>query len=346
VKHRGPRTALDQVATTDGLLALQSPEIARLVAAAFGWNRGPRTSLIEGELDLLKKLAVSQDPSIRHSAAVAAQRIATQHPQEALDLLAMIPFRDAPNVADEIFAGLMSDGPLTWEHLSEAQQTAFDQELVELDRLDDYHVVMFLSQRSATDPRDVIDLFQRRILRATTLNRLDRYRPTPRHWQAPLRIREHRDFLSILRELHDWISAAAGAFDDAVLTLLREGLARPTEASVDGVAAILRKAHRTIVYTDVPFVLEALDAAARFGKHCEQTMGGAFWAATVTGSRMGTPGQPFPEDIQQRDECLKIAQALPKASRGARFYTALAQSAEESIRRGLALDARDDHRDW
>jgi hypothetical protein len=228
--------------------------------------------------------------------------------------------------------------------------------------VDGYSLMTFLSQRSATHPREVIDLFRSRILKAESLERLGAYQTTPFHWDVPLRIRAHGDFLPVLRELRDWISEsdswvrremgarlfadAAGGFDDAVLALLREGLAGASQACVDGVAAILRKAPRTIVYCEVPFVLEALDAAARFGEDCEQTMRGAIWAATITGSRMGTPGEPFPEDVQQRDECAKIAKTLSKGSPGEKFYLALSESAEESIRRHAEMDARDDRRDW
>ena len=294
---------------------------------------------------------------------MAAQRIAPEHPQDAVDLLASVSFRDEPRLGDEIFAPLVeAGGALRWELLSMAQQAAIYEELVEVVEVDGHWLMMFLSQRSATHPLEVIDLFRSRILKAEALERPGAYQPTPFHWDVPLRIREDGDFLPVLRGLRDWISeseswvrhemaarlfaAAAGGFDDAILALLREGLAGASQVSVDGVAGILRKAPRTIVYSEVPFVLEALDAAARFGDDCEQTMRGALWAATITGSRMGTPGEPFPEDVQQRDECAKIATTLPKGSPGETFYKALSESAQENIRRHAEMDARDDRREW
>jgi hypothetical protein len=62
--------------------------------------------------------------------------------------------------------------------------------------------------------------------------------------------------------------------------------------------------------------------------------------------RSGAPGQPFPEDLEQRDRSIEIANALPKGSAEEEFYRAMAASAEESISRTLADDRADDGRDW
>src|ERR1019366_7823543 len=79
-----------------GLLALQVPAINTFVSRSFGWNRGLRSSLVEGELELLRTFAGDPDPSIRQSAIIAAQRIAPEHPHAAVDLLASVSFRDEP----------------------------------------------------------------------------------------------------------------------------------------------------------------------------------------------------------------------------------------------------------
>ena len=75
-------------------------------------------------------------------------------------------------------------------------------------------------------------------------------------------------------------------------------------------------------------------------------MTGALRAATISGARSGTPGEPFPEDIEQRDKSLKIAETLPTGSLEERFYRDMAKSAEESIARELAEDLPDDGREW
>jgi transcriptional regulator with XRE-family HTH domain len=360
----GEATPADLVPAAEALLALQSPVITATVAQAFGWSRGPRSSLVEGELDLLRSFAASTDPWIRESAIVAARRIAPEHPQAASDLLSGVSFRDSPRLADRIFALLVDDDcPLRWDLMWETQQAAITEELVAMEEVGEYWLMTFLSQRSATHPREVLDLFRRRMVKAEAIERLGAFDPVPFAWEVPLRVREHSDFLAILRELHQWISesgsrvrhedgaelfaAAAGGFDAAVLALLKGMLEEGSPASVDGVAAILRKAHREIVYTEVPFVLAALDAAARFGDECERNMSSALWAATVTGPRSGAPGKPFPEDLQQRDECAAIAKTLVRGSRGEKFYTSLSESAEQSIRWDAQREgARNDTRDW
>jgi hypothetical protein len=244
-----------------------------------------------------------------------------------------------------------------------SQQAAITSQLLDMKDLQvSYHVAEFLSQRSATHPGEVVGLFLERIESAEALESLDGYTPTPYHWDVPLRVRDHNDFDSILAGLHGWVcdhdswvghemggrlfAAVANSFDDGVLAVLRQALNQPSQVSVDGVAVILRKAPRNLVFTNVLFVLEALDAAARFGDECEQRLSGALWSATMSGVRAGKPGEPFSEDVRQRDKCREIASGLPPGSLGERFYRALSASAEDAIRRTAVWDADDDHRSW
>jgi len=104
------------------VLALQVPALDTFVSRSFGWSRGLRSSLVEGELELLRTFAANPDASIRQSAIIAAQRIAPEHPHAAVDLLASVSFRDAPRLADEIFAPLAEvECPLRWDLMSMAQ---------------------------------------------------------------------------------------------------------------------------------------------------------------------------------------------------------------------------------
>jgi hypothetical protein len=75
-------------------------------------------------------------------------------------------------------------------------------------------------------------------------------------------------------------------------------------------------------------------------------MSGALYGATISGVRSGTPGEPFPEDIEQRDKSLRIAEQLPTGSIEHKFYSDMAKAAEESIAREMDDDVATDGRDW
>jgi hypothetical protein len=140
--------------------------------------------------------------------------------------------------------------------------------------------------------------------------------------------------------------AVARPYDEAVLAVLEEALQSETEADIGAVTAVLREAHRTLIWDFPEFVRKALAAAARFGTDCHDAMANALWAATISGARMGTPGQPFPEDLEQRDRSRALADKMPRGSFEARFYRDIAASAGVGIARSTEEDKEDDGRDW
>lgn len=333
------------------------------MSQAFGWNRGNRV-LAEGEMELLLELATDPDSAVRQAPAVVAQRIAKAKPADARRLIAAINFSDDPDLADEVFTCFSKDHyGLSWDSLTATQMDAMRSRLVLLPDIGQYWITSFLSERSAVDPRWVIELLQDRVAYAEKLEALGDYRPMPFNWDEQLRVREHADFEAHLRRLHAWIAAeqdswvrhkmgaevfqeVAGRYDDTVLVVLREALGSTNEADLRAVAAVLRKAHRTLIWDAPDFVVEALLAAARFGEERRRELAGSLWAATITGSRMGSPGQPFPEDVEQRERSKEIADRLPKGSLAEEFYRGIAASAEHSIALSVAEDHADDGRDW
>jgi hypothetical protein len=67
-------------------------------------------------------------------------------------------------------------------------------------------------------------------------------------------------------------------------------------------------------------------------------VGGALHSAVISGGRIGTPGEPFPEDVEQRDWATEIADQLPKGSIQERFYRSLAQHAVDNMRWQIERD--------
>ncbi|MDP9164761.1 MAG: hypothetical protein M3O32_01610 [Actinomycetota bacterium] len=345
------------------LVQSQPADLKAGVAQALGWNRGTRP-LADGELELLLGFAADPDPSVRQAAAVVAQRLAKEQPIEACMLVAAVDFSDSPHLADELFTCFNSQHyGLAWEYLTDAQRASIRQRLVLLPDLGQYWITSFLAERSPADARWVIELLQDRVTHAEELETLAGYDAMPFNWDSALRVREDADFVLHLRRLHAWIAEApdtwkrqemgaevfrevAGRYDQTVLAVLAQALESTNEADVRAVSAVLRKAHRTLIWDAPEFVAAALHAAARFGDDCREHMAGALWAATITGTRMGRPGHPFPEDVEQRDKSSELAARLPKGSIEQEFYRTLAASAEQSIARSVEDDRADDGRDW
>lgn len=349
----------------NALLRLNALEVTRAVADAFSWGRGRRADVLPGEAELIKALALNADPYVRRVVVRAAERIAQHAPHLGIDLLARVPFADSTLVADDVFSTLSDRRSIEWGLLSPAQQETILAQLIDLDDIGEYWITQFLAELSGRDPRRFVGLAEARIEKASGPDSLVDYRPLPFHWDSPLKAREHPDFTVVLQEIRDWTSAAgtdrwvrgeaaaelfwavAGPCDESVLTVLREGLASPVSSGVPAVTILLGKAPRELVLGNPDFVALALESAARYGKDALRAMRGSLWSAVVSGIRSGAPGQPFQEDIDQRDRAEAIAATYPAGSLPADFYTSLKMSAEDSIRHSLDGDERrGDGRDW
>jgi transcriptional regulator with XRE-family HTH domain len=345
------------------LLTTDSPEVTRGVAQALGWNRGMRP-LAQGERDLVLALAKHADSYVRQQAAFVAQRVANEAPADAARIIAAIDFSDSPKLAGEVFTCFSAPHyGLAWEALTKAQVASVRRRLVAVPEIDEYWVTAFLANLSVRDPAWVIELLQDRVSHAEGLKTLGGYQPLPFNWDNRLRVREHPDFVLHLRRLHAWIAAepdswvrqemgaeifqeVAVSYDQAVRAVLQEALASTDERDIRAVAAMLRKAHRTIIWDSPEFVSSSLRAAARFGDDCRKAVASGFWGATISGGRMGAPGQPFREDIEQRDRSTDVAKSFPRGSIEEQFYVAMAASAEQSISRSVVEDRATDGRDW
>lgn len=344
------------------ILAGGSPDLRRGVAQALSWNRGLRP-LADGELALLLELAHDDDPVVRRGAVRAAQLLARHDKGVATRLLATVRFGDSPQIADDLFMCFHKELGITWDDFSASELAQIRGDLVAVDDIGEYSVSTALAVRSATDPEWVVTLLQERVMRAEQVTgSTDGYRALPFDWSEPLRVRKSPLFQDALRTLLGWIagdltswarrkmgaevfSAVAAGYDKDVVTVLTNALAADDADRVSAVAVVLNEAPRTFIWDGPDFVQGALHSAARFGDKAIREMEGALWGATISGVRSGTPGQPFAEDIEQRDRSRAFAAGLTPGSLEERFYLRMAASTEAHIARD-AEDDLGDGRDW
>lgn len=346
------------------LLATGDLTIRREVAQAFGWNRGGSHSvLIPGELELLLRLARDPDVFIRTCAIRAAQRLAPHRRDVALSLLVSVRFADSTAVADQLFQALGPHGELDWRQLPTGQMDRFLEELEVCPSIEDHWITTFLADLSGEEPDNVVRLLQRRVQHAELPDGYSDYRPLPFTWAEELRVRGTPQFPTILRHLRQWIAqrtdswhrqdagaevfeTVAGVFDGTVMAVLEEGANTGDDDEMIAVASILRKVPPSFPFDEVEFVRRILATAASHSREHLQRTGGALTAAAVSGVRTGTAGQPFTEDLEQRDRARKIADMMPKGSHEERLYRGLERSAEDSIQWHAERDDIRDGRDW
>ena len=327
------------------------------VARAIGWNRGLRPEIIEGELELLYRFATDSSSSVRISATNAARSIADSDKATAIALALAIPLADDSKVASEVLQLFGSHGFADWSELSDSDIDRILRDIEVLPDLEEYPTQDALSSLSYTKPESVLHLLMNRIERMETNHGSTRYEALPFSWYKPLGFRSQDDFPSILREVRDWIGeqqdswprrrvgaelfrlVADQLFDEQILDVLNEVLIDGSEEQIRTVGIILSKAPRTLLLENVEFVTRVLRAAERHGEECVRSVGGTLHSRVTTGTRQGTPGEPFPEDVMQRELAAEARSRLPKGSIEERFYRSLEQAAIESIRSQQERDA-------
>ena len=355
-----PGEAIDAL---NALLASETLAFRRAIALALGWNRG-RRRLFPGEFEILVRLTVDESPVVRQFIARAIQRLAEEHPSEAVALIGQIRFSDSPQVAEEVFASFTGHGSLRWSMLSPDVADEMLLQIVECPSIEEYRIQEFVFRLSGERPRDVVELLKHRIERWEQLG-YGGYDPLPFHWSHPLQVRADPDLGSLLRELLEWISEAPDSWmrqdaggrlvstiaqdfnDPDVLVFLRETLDERSPTLMAALACVLRQMPHDFVVSHPDFVSRALRVASMVGEESLQHIAGSLHGAAVSGSFSGAPGQPFPRDVEQRDKAGALADSSPSGSIEQEFYRSLQRSAEERIR--WSADRHEnwlDGRDW
>ncbi len=357
-----PDVVMDEVCT---LLATGDLRVKRSIAHALGRYRGARSTLLDGEFEVLLQLVEDEDPLIRNLAVTAAQRLAQHHAAEALSLLSHVRFADSAAVAEEVFQSFSSVGSLRWSQLPKPDAEAMLTQLIECPSLDEYWVQDFLSQFSKGDPVGLVTFLMCRVDHWEAMDSAFEYRPLPFHWHTPLQVAASQDFVVILRAIRDWMAqkpdswkrqheggplfaAVAGNFDDPdVVAFLDETLAVPDADVMAALASILRHMPRDVFLSGAEFAQRVLAAASSFGPESVDRVMGAMNGAVISGSYTGAPGQPLPRDVEQREKARRLAQGLTPGSPAERFYRSLERLAEEQMQWPADHDAKLlDGREW
>ncbi|GAA5216604.1 hypothetical protein [Streptomyces thinghirensis] len=173
--------------------------------------------------------------------------------------------------------------------------------------------------------------------------------------------RDHDDFPDLLRQIRDWLAAdpesarrrylgahifglVAGPYDARVTDVIDEYLDDSDPVKIRVAAAMLSKAPRTLVW-DVGFVRRCLRAADRHGDASLKRVRGALHAASISGMRSGTPGQPYPEDVEQHTKATELVEGCARGSVEEQFYRDLADFALHRIQ-DETDEPSADGRDW
>ena len=321
------------------------------VAYAYGWGLATATTVSNAELAVIRELAADDDVKLALELSHGLRFMAEGDPRMALMVILEMRIGRSEQLASEVIRLFLHAGPLRIDKLSNDELDRIVEEFIVCSQIDDYWIQAFLASVSRSDLQRVVRLLQRRVEHAESLGESADYRPFPFRWHEKCRLesRGTQDRPWILEELRDWASkdapgwrrgyeaprlfaAVANEFDDEVLGVIELGLMAPSTIA-SNVAGLLSEVPRCFAWSHVQWIVRILEDAERRDTEVYKAVGDALHTALMSGGRTGTPGEPFPEDVEQRDKARKVADSLPVGSPGERLYRSLQRVAEGKIER-------------
>ena len=321
------------------------------VAYAYGWGIATAPAVSGSELSLIRELAADDNVDLAHQLSFGLRFLAERDPWMALLVICDMRIGRRKELAGEVLSLFADNGPLRLDTLRKDELDGIVDELVACNQIDDYWIQDFIILLSRTDLQRTVGLLQRRVEHAEKHNELDDYRPVPYRWHDKWRLESKgaQDRRRILEELRDWaakdapgwrryyeapriFAAVADEFDDEALDVIGLGLKAPP-AIAGNAANLLSAVPRDFAWSNVRWIVRTLEDAARRDTELYRAIGSALQAALMSGARTGSPGEPFPEDVKQRDAARKVADDLPIGSPGERFYRSVQRFAEHAIQR-------------
>jgi len=341
------------------LLKLDVIGITRCVAQALGWNRRAREVSL-AELDVLLALAGHADPHVRTHIVTAAQRLAPVNEPAATQLLLRVPFHDSSALAEHVISSFIHR-EFPWDSASPALQEHIWNELERCPQIGQWEFAEFAQQVSVHDCERVVHLLMKRIEHSESYSRsefeaipYERFSLNP-----PVVVRK-----KLLREIIDWLAqphegwkrthhgaelfkSLAHGFDQEVIGVLDEMLLSSNKEVISAACSVLKEAPPNFVWEQPDFVSRVLRTAESHGKKVLDAAKSALFSSAISGIRMTSGGQPFPQDIEQRDRSHEMAARFAPGTPERELYEGLEQSAIAHLKMHEVENERiADNREW
>jgi len=321
------------------------------VAEAFGryaaWGKET-----EEEFSIMRELLGTNEKQVARYVLEAVRHIAGENPQRAISLLKLTNIGASSDVADEILMHLQGNGGIPFELLSEDVVGRFLEQLKPLPALDGYWIQTFLANCSSRFAARTATFFMDRVSYAVTIEDWE-YRPCNYgpYSDVALQFRKAMDFSPVFKAVRDWMrkgktdnlmflhfaselfAAMFQPFDDDLLMLISEWRDEATQIDVRILSEILKHAAPSLVFEHKSFVIRFLAVAKRFGQDILAEAIGSLWSSAITSSRIGTPGEPFQEDLLMKEKATSFLKEIPRFSPAFGLYESLCKFAQQNIER-------------
>ena len=134
---------------------------------------------------------------------------------------------------------------------------------------------------------------------------------------------ERVDDESTLWRFGNVVAGLCGNYDREFLDFLIVWMSPGTDQRARVVAAVLHEAQNDLIFDNPQFVHELLNLGQAIGPEATDRLSSSLYAATISGVRGTTPGEPFPEDLRLEEHTLAMLGQLSRWDPAFDLYTHL-----------------------
>lgn len=328
------------------------PFVARAYAmGAFGGR-----PLDGQDRNVIRLIFQSDDASVLAAAAWVFREVAEKEKRFAIEILAGANPKLMQASRGEIFMWLDDDKFIPFDSIPDEDLTRIVELLAVPDSLDDHFLREFLARVAERDPRHVIELAKKRLDRAVADENW-KYSPIGglgggtaeslnllAHPQGPALFRETLDWAltrtaagyQFSYRFADLVAGVFGYAESSLATTLEAWSAGGGEDHYAVLAAVLREAPNSFVFSEHAFVVRILRAARAVGRAAQKSISSSLFASALGGVRSGIPGQPFATDLNMKERAEQMLASLAKSAPAYGLYTDIRAHAEGEIERSRA----------
>lgn len=336
------------------LIASGDPHL--MAQAARGFSGGPEPD--EEDAQLMTSLAAASEPRVVKAAILSISWSQLDHRRKLQALLeSHVLASDA--VADELASALVGGSDRKLLDLIDADGVeTLLAKLASVPQFEKYWVDKLLAELSARFPCEIAAFFRRRVEMATALDNYSfRAANTGPYRDEALRVLETPQAATIMGETWAWMLAnedrgpifrwAASDVVEAMFLADSSFLARFLEGQLPHAdpkalklaSEIIRRADHGFVFAETDFVIDFLERCERVDLELLERVIGNLASGASEGMRSGTPGEPYPRDLEDRQHAEAVLARLSRLSPAYELFEDIRRHAEDSIRRALR-DAR------
>lgn len=345
--------------------ALNTNDEALLSMAAEAYANYSPASYAPADVQVVRAITQSNRQRVQMWAPHVVRQVSQVDIDLALELTVSADFGGTQRLAHDYLMWIGDENVMPFDRIDVSCVEAILEKLVALSEIDDYWIQEFVKRALKHYPDTVIEFLIARV--HVALDRGDwSYRPVP--WSSSLRggfgLMLQSNAHRWLRRLFDWalaqelagesvlswfgdlVRALCNVNDPAFIDFFRQWIEGAGRAGSPITVAVIREAPQDFVFMHQDLVIWMLRMARSQGIDALNKASSALFASAVTGSRSGTPGEPFPKDLALRDRAADVLSGLTRQEPAYELYSLLhrhaLQAIEQQEEEGRIMDEADE----